>query len=156
MAFIPKELRGLKGLNERGQECILVGFDEQTINGYTCFDPTTGTEFTSNKVVVIATKKEYTLQSSDTTPTSSIPKDSVSSDPLTEWDDAPTAELESYKCLIGSRHVDDEDSLLYEVTRIVTEVHRKIPIIVAYRKVVHEDCTLYHREGGPVHVSTTH
>ena len=34
VAFVPKELRGLKGITEQGQECILVGFDEKTIHGY--------------------------------------------------------------------------------------------------------------------------
>ena len=48
VTFVPKELRGLKGLNERAQECILVGFDEKTIHGYRCFKPFTKTYFVSN------------------------------------------------------------------------------------------------------------
>ena len=45
VAFIPKELRDLKGLNERGDDCILVGFAEKTIHGYICYKPTTNTYF---------------------------------------------------------------------------------------------------------------
>ena len=55
IAFITKELRGLKGLNERGTECILVGMHEQMINAYICYKPSTKTYFTTNHIIVIST-----------------------------------------------------------------------------------------------------
>ena len=47
IAFIPKELRGLKGFAEIGTECILVGMHEQMIHTYICYKSSTNTYFTS-------------------------------------------------------------------------------------------------------------
>ena len=47
------------GLNERAQECILVGFDEKPIHGYIWFKPSTKIYFVSNRVNVISTGAVY-------------------------------------------------------------------------------------------------
>ena len=47
------------GLNERTQECILVGFDEKHIHGYIWFKPSTKSYFVSNRFKVISTGAVY-------------------------------------------------------------------------------------------------
>ena len=52
--------------------------------------------------------------------------------------------------LVNTRHIDDEDGLRYEVTRVTVE--KRHGLIVAYRKMVLSDGTLYKRELGPFNV----
>ena len=61
VTFIPKELRGLHGLTEKGTECILVGLHEEMIHAYICYKPSTKTYFTTNRIKVISSGAGKTM-----------------------------------------------------------------------------------------------
>ena len=67
---------------------------------------------------------------------------------LQSKDTTPTRDLESFKYLIGTKHVDDEKGILYETTRF--EVKRNNDIAI-FRKSVASDGSLYSKEDGPIH-----
>ena len=136
----------MKRLNERAQECILVGFDEKTIHGYICFKPSTKTYFVTNRILVISTGAGY---GDDVVRSGIDGVDDVrlGADP---YMNAPTEAIEKFMVLLNTRHIDDEDGLLYEVTRVIIE--KRHGLIVAYRKMVLSDGTLYKRELGPYNV----
>ena len=63
---------------------------------------------------------------------------------------APIENIEKFMVLVNTRHIDDEDGIEYEATRVTVE--KRHGLIVAYRKMVLSDGTLYKRELGPFNV----
>jgi hypothetical protein len=53
VAFISKELRGLKGLTRKGTECKLVGLCEEIIHAYNGCKPSNINYFTTNCIKVV-------------------------------------------------------------------------------------------------------
>ena len=64
-------------------------------------------------------------------------------------DDMPVSDVKDFQYLVGTRHVDDEDGLTYQTTRVVVEGEW----LVAYRRLVLKDGTVFQRtEDGPIFV----
>ena len=62
----------------------------------------------------------------------------------------PVEDIDRYMVLVGTQHVDDEDGLTYQVSRVT--VDKRLNLIVCYRKLVLKDNTVEKREQGPFHV----
>ena len=61
--------------------------------------------------------------------------------------------VREFKWLIGTHHVDDEDHLLYETTRITTRQYKGTDFIIAFRALVLPDCSLGKEEREPIHAA---
>ena len=143
IAFIPKELRGLKGLTEKGTECILVGLHEEMIHAYICYKPSTNTYFTTNRIVVVSSGDERNTSelrhtvfeepedntSSTTSSMSRVPCTSASNGLV--GDDVPVEDISKYMVLVGTQHVDNKDGLRYQVSRVT--INTRINFIVCFR-----------------------
>ena len=63
--------------------------------------------------------------------------------------DMPAMDVKDFLYLVGTRHVDDEDGLTYQTTRVLIEGDW----LVAYRRLVLKDGTVFQRtEDGPIFV----
>ena len=62
---------------------------------------------------------------------------------------AESQDPSTFQSLVGTHHIDDEDGLVYETTRVVT---RK-GFIVAYRRLVTSEETKPREEATPIHIA---
>ena len=64
-------------------------------------------------------------------------------------DSIPEMDIDDFHYLVGTRHVESVDSLLYETTHVLEEGQ----YLVADRRLVLKDGTVFKRtEDGPIHV----
>ena len=121
-----------------------MGFEEDYIHGMRCYQITTREFVTTNHLRVVATSDEYQLCPNDWP---HIAKD-TGSGKLGSLEEVPKSKpVTDFQYLIDTYHLDDEDGLLYKVTR----VGKYKNYIVCWRRLVLSDGTLHKEDKLPIH-----
>jgi hypothetical protein len=144
IAFIDKEKRLGKNHSLHGVECLFMGFEEDYIHGMRCYQLTTREFVTTNHLRVVATSDEYQLCPNDWP---HIAKDTGSGKLGSLEEVSKSKPVTDFQYLIDTYHLDDEDGLLYKVTR----VGKYKNYIVCWRRLVLSDGTLHKEDKLPIH-----
>ena len=146
--FIPSSKRGTKSYSDRGQIGQFIGIEEDGLILYRVYLPTTSEIAVSSDVRFLTRDDKTAVVDSETNnPKSSSPTNAKTYKRM--GDDIPEMDIDEFQYLVGTRHVDDIDGLLYETTRVLEEGQ----YIVGYRRLVLKDGTVFKRtEDGPIHI----
>ncbi len=125
-----------KDFDDKAHSGFLVGYAQQN-TGYLVFVPTLDKIITSVHVIFNEIIPDPTAEYFSELEKLKIEVAAESQDPST------------FQSLVGTHHIDDEDGLVYETTRVVT---RK-GFIVAYRRLVTSEETKPREEATPIHIA---
>ena len=146
--FIPTSKRGTKSHSDRGQIGQFIGIEEDGIILYRVYLPATR-EIAVSSDVKFHTRESAALMDTFTTSPKLILPANAQTKKARMGDDIPEMDIDEFQYLVGTRHVDSVDGLLYETTRVLEEGQ----YIVGYRRLVLQDGTVFKRtEDGPIHV----
>ena len=125
---IPKQRRR-KNLEARATQGLFIGLDRSSYPGYMVYSPEFHTTYVSGNVVFHQNLKyDGTLEQHCGGKSAKV-KDSI-----------PVDNLDRYKYLTGTNHIDPDNGLLYKVIRVEEKVYRgQGTYIVAYRAQVLSD-----------------
>jgi hypothetical protein len=125
-ANIPKQVRR-KNLDARAVQGIFVGLDRTSYPGYMVYTPEFRTTYVSGDVTFHPNERYDGTWSNHLT-----------GDPLNpSVNPVPVEEVEKYKYLVGTNHLDPDNGLLYKVLRVEKQNYRgQGTFIVAYRAQV--------------------
>ena len=147
--FIPSSKRGTKSHSNRGQIGHFIGIEEDGLILYRVYLPTTCEIAVSSDVKFLNRESTALMDSKPFNLKSSSPASAIAHKEASMGDSIPEMDIDDFHYLVGTRHVDSVDGLLYETTRVLEEGQ----YLVAYRRLVLKDGTVFKRtEDGPIHV----
>ena len=134
VAFIDKEKREGKNHSVHGEECLFMGLEEEYIYGFRLYSIKIREFIVTNHIKVVNSDDDYLLCPQDWP---HVVTDGGTSDhpPMQKGEEAL---VDDFKYLENTYHLDDEDGLMYKVSRVGK--HRGY--IVAWRQLVLTDGTL--------------
>ena len=137
--FIPTSKRGTKSHSDRGQIGQFIGIEEDGIILYRVYLPATREIAVSSDVKFHNRGSTAMMDTLTTSPHSIIHANAQKEARI--GDDIPEMDIDEFRYLVGTRHIDSVDGLLYETTRVLEEGQ----YIVAYRRLVLQDGTVFQR-----------
>ena len=145
IAFIDKEKREGKNHSVHGEECLYMGMEEDYIHGFRLYSINIREFIVTNHIKVVNSNDDYQLCPQDWP---YINKDGGTSQSTPLHKDEDERLVSDFKYLENTFHHDDEDGLLYKVSRVGKEKG----YIVAWRQLVLSDGTLDKEAKRPVHI----
>lgn len=127
-AHIPKQVRR-KSLAARAIQGIFIGLDRSSYPGYMIYSPEFHTTYVTGDAIFHPTEKYDASYAKHQAGETAKQKDTL-----------PVDNVESFKYLVGTSHIDPENGLLYKVLRVEEKNYRgQGTFIVAYRAQVLPD-----------------
>ena len=121
-----------------------MGFEEDYIHGMRCYQISTREIITTNHIRLVDSNVEYQLSPKDWP---HIIEDGGTGKLLSQAENKNAKPVTDFQYLIGTYHLDDEDGLLYKVTRV--GIYKGY--VVCWRKLVLSDGTLHKEDKRSLH-----